>query len=117
MARAQQRDGLLQLRAVLVAEVGDEDDQRALAMPAEQRVRRRHVIGVRRRRLDAEYLADQRVERLNAAAWREGALPARRRAEGHRADRIALLQRDVAKQHHRVQYLVEMRAADARLPI
>ena len=117
MARAQQAQRVRQLGAVLVAEVGHQDDQRPLAMAGEKVLRRRQEVRVRRRRLDVVELSHQRVERQPALLRRKEPLVAFDRAEGHRADGVALLQRDVGQQHHRVQDLVEVRGAGDRLPI
>ena len=54
---------------------------------------------------------------MRAFAGRERALLAGGRAEGHRAHRVAVLERHVRQQHHGVQHLVEMCGADRALPI
>ena len=76
-----------------------------------------HVVGMGGRGLYGVHLAHQRVQRRRAFAGREDALLSGRRAEGHRADRVAPFERHVGQQHHSVQHLVEMCGADRALPI
>ena len=76
-------------------------------------VRGGDVVGVRRRRLHVVQLAHQEVQRVDALARRDDALVPGGSAEGHGADRVALAAARRSQQHHRVQHLVEVRAADA----
>lgn len=60
MLRAQQAQRVLQFGAVLVSEVGDHDEQRALAVRSQQALRRGELIGMRRRRLHVVQLSHRR---------------------------------------------------------
>ena len=62
-------------------------------------------------------MTHQRAQREPALAWSEVALQVLAGAEGHRADGVPLLERDVGQQHDRVEHLVEVRRAGGRLAI
>jgi hypothetical protein len=95
VAAAQQLDRGAQLGRVLVAEVGEHDDERAPALHAQQFLRGQQVV----RMVAPGWMSCRRfIRALSVAAPLRGAksrpLP-RRAAEGHRADLVALLERDV----------------------
>ena len=106
-----------ELGAVFVAEVRDDDDERALGIAAQHTLRGGDVVGVGGGRLHGVELAHQRVERLRALSRRERPLLAGRGSEGHGADRVALFQRHIRQQHHRVEHLIEVAGAGALTPI
>jgi hypothetical protein len=101
-----------QLRGILVAEVGDDDHQRAPPQLPKHLLRRLHVVRMVQRRLDRKEFRHQAVQRALAFLRRERSRFVRRRAECHGANRVAALQRHIAEQHHRVHDLIEMRGAD-----
>ena len=85
---------MAQLGAVLVAEIGDDDDQRAPVLPAQQVLRggrrSRNAWASAARRTAGPSAHSARARPLRGANERS---LAGRRAERHRADRVALLER------------------------
>ena len=70
VAAAQQAQRQPQLRAVLVPEVRDDDNQRALALTPQEILRCRQVVRVRQRRLHGVKLPHQEVERMEPLSGR-----------------------------------------------
>ena len=103
-----------ELVAVLFAEVGQHDDERALAQRLHQRRWRRRDSrdgspAARCRRGAAISELSECTPFLGAIRRADSG----RAAEGHRADLVAFLQGDVGEQHQRVERGVEVAAAAA----
>ena len=105
MPTTQQRNCWAQFGLILITQVGQQHDQRPLALPLQDQLRCFGVIGWINRRLQVIDGIDQRGQPTRPGTGRQLALFA---AETLHPDRIALAQGHIRQQDHGVQRVIEM---------